>query len=146
MKFIYDSQVKTNGTQNNEYFYLSSTADASQFINTLVLQSYDHKKVPVVLEFQNNSGTDFKSLTGTVLDGTKFYVVGQLDPKDFENDERTEIRDRVFTQDYTTVLNLKVKSLEKSYNVVPNLLSPRLEMGIELTPDWVQATTKDVIL
>jgi hypothetical protein len=72
--------------------------------------------------------------------------VGQLDPKDFENDVRTEIRDRVFTQDYTTVLNLKVKSLEKSYNVVPNLLSPRLEMGIELTPDWVQATTKDVIL
>lgn len=145
MKFIYDSQVKTNGTQNNEYFYLSSTADASQFINTLVLQSYDHKKVPVVLEFQNDS-EDFKSLTGTVKKGTKFYVLGQVDPKDFENDERTAIRDRVFTQDYTTVLNLKVKSLEKSYNVVPNLLSPRLEMGIELTPDWVQATTKDVIL
>ena len=109
-----------------------------------MLQSYDHKKVPVALEFINNS-VDFKGLNGIVLKGTKFYLVGEIDPEQFKEDSRTEIRDRVFTQDYTTTLNIKVTGLEKAYNVVPNLLSPRLEMGIELVPKWV-ATTPDEVL
>ena len=137
MKFIYDNQVPT--------LYLSASADASQAINTLALQSYDKKKVPVALELTNNSGKDFKGLGGIIQQGTKFYLVGEIDPEQFKDDERTEIRDRVFTQDYTTTLNIKVTGLEKAYNVVPNLLSPRLEMGIELTPKWV-ATTPDEVL
>lgn len=137
MKFIYDNQVPT--------LYLSASADASQAINTLALQSYDKKKVPVALELTNNSGTDFKGLGGIIQKGTKFYLVGEIDPEQFKDDSRTEIRDRVFTQDYTTTLNIKVTGLEKAYNVVPNLLSPRLEMGIELTPKWV-ATTPDEVL
>ena len=137
MKFIYDNQLPT--------LYLSSSADADQPINTLALQTYDNKKVPVALEFTNNSGMDFKGLGGTVLNGTKFYLVGEIDPEQFKDDSRTEIRDRVFTQDYTTTLNIKVTGLEKAYNVVPNLLSPRLEMGIELVPKWV-ATTPDEVL
>jgi hypothetical protein len=137
MKFIYDNQVPT--------LYLSASADAAEPINTLVLQSYDKKKVPVALELTNNSGTDFKGLGGIIQKGTKFYLVGEIDPEQFKDDSRTEIRDRVFTQDYTTTLNIKVTGLEKAYNVVPNLLSPRLEMGIELTPKWV-ATTPDEVL
>ena len=138
MKFIYDNQVPT--------LYLSASADATeQPINTLALQSYDKKKVPVALELTNNSGMDFKGLGGIIQKGTKFYLVGEIDPEQFKDDERTEIRDRVFTQDYTTKLNIKVTGLEKAYNVVPNLLSPRLEMGIELTPKWV-ATTPDEVL
>ena len=137
MKFIYDNQLPT--------LYLNSSADATEPINTLVLQSYDKKKVPVALELTNNSGTDFKGLGGIVQQGTKFYLVGEIDPEQFKNDSRTEIRDRVFTQDYTTTLKIKVTGLEKAYNVVPNLLSPRLELGIELTPKWV-ATTPDEVL
>jgi hypothetical protein len=137
MKFIYDNQVPT--------LCLSASADAAEPINTLVLQSYDKKKVPVALELTNNSGTDFKGLGGIIQKGTKFYLVGEIDPEQFKDDSRTEIRDRVFTQDYTTTLNIKVTGLEKAYNVVPNLLSPRLEMGIELTPKWV-ATTPDEVL
>ena len=137
MKFIYDNQMPN--------LYLSASADAGQAINTLVLQSYDKKKVPVALELTNNSGTDFKGLGGIVQQGTKFYLAGEIDPEQFKNDKRTEIRDRVFTQDYTTTLNIKVTGLEKAYNVVPNLLSPRLELGIELTPRWV-ATTPDEVL
>lgn len=137
MKFIYDNQVPT--------LCLSASADAAELINTLVLQSYDKKKVPVALELTNNSGTDFKGLGGIIQKGTKFYLVGEIDPEQFKDDSRTEIRDRVFTQDYTTTLNIKVTGLEKAYNVVPNLLSPRLEMGIELTPKWV-ATTPDEVL
>jgi len=137
MKFSYDNQLPT--------LYLSSSADATQPINTLVLQTYDKKKVPVALEFTNNSGVKFKGLGGDILNGTKFYLVGEIDPDEFKNDSREEIRDRVFTQDYTTTLKIKVTGLEKAYNVVPNLLSPRLEMGIELIPKWV-ATTPDEVL
>ena len=141
MKYIYDSQVKTD---TDEYFYLSTSESAE--INTLVLQSYDNKKVPVVLEFINNSGRDFAGLGGIVLQGTKFYLAGEVDPSDFSEDPRTEIRDRVFTQDYTTTLNMKVTGLAKAYNVVPNLLSPRLELGIELVTKWVSTTPEEVIL
>jgi hypothetical protein len=137
MKYIYDSQLPE--------LYLSSSSDAAQMTHTLVLQSYDHKKIPVVLEFRNNSDNDFMGLDGIVYRGTKFYLVGEIDPSEFSEDSRTEIRDRVFTQDYTTTLNMKVTGLSKAYNVVPNLLSPRLEMGIELTPKWV-ATTPDEVL
>ena len=137
MKFIYDNQLPT--------LHLSSSADASQPINTLVLQTYDKKKVPVALELTNNSGDKFKGLGGDILNGTKFYLVGEIDPEQFKDDSRTEIRDRVFTQDYTTILNIKVTGLEKAYNVVPNLLSPRLEMGVELTPEWVATTPEEVL-
>ncbi len=137
MKFIYDNQLPT--------LYLNSSADATEPINTLVLQSYDKKKVPVALELTNNSGMDFKGLGGIVQKGTKFYLVGEIDPEQFKDDSRKEIRDRVFTQDYTTTLNIKVTSLEKAYNVVPNLLSPRLEMGVELIPKWVGTTPDEVL-
>ena len=137
LKFIYDNQLPT--------LSLSYTADATEFINTLVLQTYDKKKVPVALEFTNNSGEKFKGLGGDILNGTKFYLVGEIDPDEFKEDPREDIRDRVFTQDYTTTLNMKVTGLEKAYNVVPNLLSPRLEMGIQLVPKWV-ATTPDEVL
>ena len=136
MKFIYDNQLPN--------LYLSASANAGQAINTLALQSYDKKKVPVALELKNNSDTDFKGLGGIVQKGTKFYLVGEIDPEQFKDDKRTEIRDRVFTQDYTTTLSLKVTGLDKAYNVVPNLLSPRLEMGIRLEP-WFATTPEEIL-
>ena len=137
MKYIYDNQLPE--------LYLSSAADAPKATNTLVLQTYDNKKVPVALEFINNSDKDFVGVDGIVYIGTKFYLVAEIDPSEFSEDPRTEIRDRVFTQDYTTTLNMKVTGLAKAYNVVPNLLSPRLELGIELVTKWVSTTPEEVI-
>lgn len=137
MKYIYDNQLPE--------LYLSSEADAPKATNTLVLQTYDNKKVPVALEFINNSDKDFVGVDGIVYKETKFYLVAEIDPSEFSEDPRTEIRDRVFTQDYTTTLNMKVTGLAKAYNVVPNLLSPRLELGIELVTKWVSTTPEEVI-
>lgn len=143
MRFIYDSQVNTNGTDANEPFYLS-TADETEFTQTLVLQSYTGRSLKLVLEFENNSGQDFNGYNGTVYQGTKFYLVGEVVPK--SDNDKPKASDRVFTQDYITTVNVTVTSLAKAYNVLPNLMSPRLEMGLELTPKWVQAETTDVIL
>ena len=146
MKFIYDSQVNVNGDSEQDYFYLSASSSATKMTNTLVLQSYDHKKIPVVLEFKNmNDNLEFKGVNGVVLPGTKFYVVGEVDPSVFADDPRTNIRDRVFTQDYITTLNMKVTGLSKAYNVVPNLLSPRLELGVELKVNWESTTPEEVV-
>ena len=137
MKFIYDNQLPPE-------LYLS-TSDATQHISTLVLQTYDNKKVPVALELTNNSGAKFKGLGGDILNGTKFYLIGEIDPADYTNTpESTEMLNRVFTQDYTTTLSLKVTGLDKAYNVVPNLLSPRLEMGIRLEP-WFATTPEEIL-
>lgn len=149
MSFIYDSQVNTNGTGGTDnYFYLSTAEpDNTKSVQTLVLQSYERRNLKLVLEFENNSGSSFKGYNGTVYNGTKFYLVGEV-----KYDEGTdsglpdEIKKRVFTQDRTTTITVTVNSLAKAYNVLPNLLSPRLEMGIELTPQWEEATPTDVIL
>ena len=144
VKFIYDSQVKTNGESGDKYFYLSATEDAEKVTNTLVLQSYDHQKVPVLLEFINNSGVDFKGQDGIVYQGTKFYLAGEVDPADGTGADASTVG-RVFTQDHTTTLNMKVTSLAKAYNVVPNLLSPRLELGIQLVL-WTSTTPEEIVL
>lgn len=142
MRFIYDSQVNTNGTTDTP-FYLSTSVNEN-YIQTLVLQSYTGRSLKVVLEFENISGPDFYGYNGTVYQGTKFYLVGEVEPK--SDSEKPKASDRVFTQDHITTVNVTVTSLAKAYNVLPNLMSPRLEMGLELTPKWVQATTTDVIL
>lgn len=144
MRFIYDSEVNTNGT-NTDPFYLSSSAiEAAKYVQTLVLQSYTGRSLKLVLEFENNSDQDFKGNNGTVYKGTKFYLVGEVEPTIVDNPN--EYQNRVFTQDHITTVKVTVTSLAKAYNVLPNLMSPRLEMGLELTPKWVQATTTDVIL
>lgn len=144
LMYIYDSQVKTSGTSGDEYFYLSTSVNP-KMTNTLVLQSYDNKKVHVALEFINNSNKDFAGLDGVILRGTKFYLVAEIDPETKADDPNVELRNRVFTQDYTTILKMRVTGLAKAYNVVPNLLSPRLELGIELVPMWAPTTPEEVI-
>lgn len=142
MRFIYDSDVNTNGSADAP-FYLSTSTNEN-YIQTLVLQSYTGRSLKLVLEFENNSDQDFNGYNGTVYRGTKFYLVGEVEPK--SDSQKPKASDRVFTQDHITTVNVTVTSLAKAYNVLPNLMSPRLEMGLELTPKWVQATTTDVIL
>lgn len=145
MSFIYDSQVATNGDTYGTYFYLSSAAAATRYAQTLVLQSFNEQEVKLVLEFENDADVDFKGLNGTVYKGTKFYLVGSIKPTKVTENIKT-YDNRVFTQDHTTTVEITVSSLAKAYNVLPNLLSPRLEMGLVLTPKWEQATPSDVIL
>lgn len=141
-RFIYDSQVKTNGS---DYFYLSPTVAESDPAQTLVLQSMENDaEVKILLEFQNNSDTDFFGANGGVIyRGTKFYMVGSVKRP---SPQAKDIEKRVFTQDYTTSLSVKVTSLEKAYNVLPDLLAPTLEVGIQITGKWLQSTPTTVVL
>ena len=116
--------------------------------NTLVLQSQDGKSVRFALEFENNSGEDFEGVNGTVFAGTKFYLVGTIDLDDVQADADTpdDVKGRVFTKDYITQGTVKITSLKEAHTYLPDLLDPRLEIGIKLQTNWIQATTTSVPL
>ena len=127
-----------------------TTTDNQSIPSTLVLQSYDEEEVLIALEFENNSGTDFRGKGGVIYPGTKFYLMGKISPKDTNvtagEDVPESVKQRVFTRDYVTIVNTEVESLANAYNVLPNMLGGRLELGVELTPNWIQAKTTNVIL
>jgi len=141
--FIYDSQVGTS-------CHLSATTDNQSIPSTLVLQSYDDEEVIIALEFKNNSGMDFRGKGGVIYQGTKFYLMGKINPSDYNPQSSAsvpnEVKTRVFTRDYVTTVSTKVETLANAYNVLPNMLGGRLELGVELVPNWIQAKTTNVIL
>ena len=135
VSFIYDSQV--NGTLTTSYAPY----------HTLALESVEGENVNIILEFQYADGegkTEFKSLDGYVYPGTRFYLVGEADLTG-----KTTVADytkRVFTQDYTTTVEMTVTSLEKAYNVLPSILSNNLEIGVMTTPQWIAAEPPETVV
>lgn len=142
--FIYDSHVNTN--TGSTPFCLSTHEQGP--VSTLLLQSYDGEDVTFALEFRNNSGADFAGMDGTVYNGTKFYLFGafKLADVNLAGKPQDTVSQRVFTQDYTTTATMTISGLAKAYNVMPSLLSPRLEIGIALTTPWTSTTPVNVIL
>ena len=151
-RFVYDSQVKKS---DGSYCYLT-TAEESDIPSTLVLQTYDtgegndkkgSEEVTIVMEFLNQSGQAFAGKNCIIYPDTKFYLVGKVDPLEATSSTETpESKGRVFTQDHVTTVNTKVQSLANAYNVLPDLIGGRLELGVELVSSWVQAETTNVIL
>lgn len=148
-KFVYDTQILNNSSTPASPYYLSTSSQTLP--STLVLQSYDNEVVTIILEFRNDSGVTFHGKNGLVYPGTKFYLIATIDP--VGNASGTEdYKKRVFTQDYITTVNMQVKSdgslksLANAYNVLPDVLGGRLEVGVMLTPDWIQATPTNIVL
>ena len=132
VKFIYDSQVKEN-------CYLS-TGKTENACRTLVLQSFDGEDVNIILEFEYNGNQKFKCVDGYVYPGTRFYLVGKVDHSNPSSGDDAINRGRVFTKDYITTVNMVVTSLAKAYNVLPNLLTSNLEIGVQTNPEWIAVT------
>ena len=131
--FIYDTVVGSKDTETGKWT-----------VNTLVLQTYEEERVPVILELTNNTTEQFTGRDGVVYPGTKFYLIGMADGTD--EGYGTESYNRVFTQDFITQLTLKVNSLANAYTCMPDLKQPRLEVGVEVKTKWIQSTTSTVIL
>ncbi len=125
--------------------YMINTSTPTVF-STLSFQSKeDVRPVRFALEFRNDGEQVFRGNNGLIYPGTKFYLVGSIYPK--ENPDPTkDYEKRVFTKSYITELTMTVSSLADAYNVVPDLLSGRLEVGVQLVTDWIEVTTTDVVL
>lgn len=147
--FIYDRHLNTN--TNGTPFYLKFGDPASGPFETLALQNEDGKDVTIMLELENQSGKNFKGEDGIVYKGTKFYLTGQVklsggSDTGVSESEKDDVKKRVFTQDHTTTVTMKVQTLAHAYNVMPNILSGRLEIGVDIKLDWVGTTPTTVIL
>ena len=140
---IYDPTIEGNISMGGSI--VSTPTTPTQYTNTLVLQTKDNEKVRFALEFTNNSGEDFEGINGKVFDGTKFYLVGMIEvPAAVDQDK--DFKKRVFTKNHITQGVVRISSLKEAYTYLPDLLDPRLEVGIQLVPNWIQSTTTNVPL
>ena len=155
---IWDNQVKSG-------VKLSTTPTIAN--RTLVLETPSTEKVKFAIEFRNDSGKDFYGKNGIVPAGCKFYLIGEIDPAATAtttynkyvrphntvdasgaavSKKTTDNIDQVFVQDYVTIINATVGSLENAYNVIPDLRAPQLEIGLSVNLKWEAANTYSVVL
>lgn len=107
----------------------SSTTDPAQ------------SKVYVTVELENNMG-DFYGKEGLIPQGSRFYLVGELDP----TGKTTTTVDHVFVKDHTTVANFTIKDLKKAYNHIPDMRTSKINVGLAVDLSWQKGITFDVEL
>ena len=143
---IYDQNMNTgiaakttNYTNSNYTLVLdnknSSTTNAAQ------------SKVYVTVELENNMG-DFYGAEGLIPKGSKFYLVGELDPNGTTATQpsTSENIDRVFVKDHTTVANFTITNLKKAYNHIPDMRTSKINVGLAVDLSWQDGITFDVNL
>lgn len=116
---------------------------------TLVLDNKDNSatsqnKVYITIELENNA-SDFFGADGLIPKGSKFYMVGELDPYASGITQPTgEPLDHVFVKDHTTIANFTIKSLKKAYNHIPDMRSSKYNVGLAVDLSWKSGITFDV--
>lgn len=134
---IYDQDMngiaaKTSATNPNYTLVLdnknSSTTNAPQ------------SKVYVTVELENNMG-DFYGKEGLIPKGSRFYLVGELDPTN-----KTATVDHVFVKDHTTVANFTIKNLQNAYNHIPDMRTSKINVGLAVDLSWQEGITFNVDL
>lgn len=144
---IYDK--KMNGaTTSAEGINVPVKPTASTPNYTLVLDNNNNtsaKSIYVAVELVNKTGIDFYGADGMIPAGGKFYLIGKLDPTDAATvGENPKNVDRVFLKDYTTKANLTIKDLKNAYNVIPDLRSTAISVGLAVNLEWQNGITFNV--
>ena len=112
----------------------SSTADPKQSM------------VYVTVELKNNMG-DFYGAEGLIPKGSRFYLVGQLDPNASTATKPSgETIDHVFVKDHTTVANFTITNLKKAYNHIPDMRTSKINVGLAVDLKWETGIQFDVKL
>lgn len=142
---IYDKKMNGAATENGINVPVKPTASTPNY--TLVLDNNyaSTKPIYVAVELVNKTGIDFYGFDGMIPADGKFYLIGKLDPTDGttvgENPNRVE---RVFLKDYTTKANLTIKNLKNAYNVIPDLRSTAISVGLAVNLEWQEGITFNV--
>ncbi len=126
---IYDNAMTTSGA--------TATTTASDVNYTLALETAADTGVKVVVELIND-GDDFYGYNDQLIpNGSKFYLAATLTPSEGTGYSAGTL-DKVFMQDYNTVVNFTIgeTSLQNAYNVIPDLRSPKLELGLAVDLRW----------
>lgn len=118
---------------------------------TLVLDNKDNSgatsqnKVYITIELENNA-SDFFGAEGLIPKGSKFYMVGELDPKATSGITQPtgKTLDHVFVKDHTTIANFTIQNLKKAYNHIPDMRSSKINVGLAVDLSWKTGITFDV--
>ena len=98
-------------------------------------------KVYVTVELENNMG-DFYGKDGLIPKGSRFYLVGKLDP----TGKTSTTVDHVFVKDHTTVANFTIKNLQNAYNHIPDMRTTKINVGLAVDLKWESGIKFDVDL
>ena len=104
----------------------------------------DPETVRFALEFINNTEEEFVGRDGIVPVGGKFYLVGELHSETTADGGDAHVK--VFEQDHKTVANVSITSLKNAYNCIPDLRSPRLELGLSVNLKWEDGLVANVTI
>lgn len=131
----YGNNVNTTGTSNN-YTLVFDNKDAAET-----------SKVYVTIELENNV-ENFYGAEGLIPKGSKFYLVGELDPNGTTATQpsTSENIDRVFVKDHTTVANFKITNLKNAYNHIPDMRTSKINVGLAVDLEWKSGITFNVDL
>lgn len=134
-KTIYDAAVDAGAAGTEGVTRTSGLKN-----RTLVLETAGNggEKVNFALEFTNNSSQAFYGKDGLVPVGGKFYLVGQL------NADGSHAK--VFEKDHYTKATVTINSLKNAYNCIPDLRSPKLELGLSVDLTWEKGLSQDVTI
>ena len=145
---IYDKNVPSG---------MAAKTDGSTVNHTLVLETIANQPAYMVVELENNTGKDFAGHNGDIIKaGANFYMVAKLDPTNNmgEVTQPGSVKlTKVFQQDYTTVANLTItensdtnhdKGLGAAYNVIPDLRTPALSIGMSVDLNWQSGLTFNI--
>ena len=121
----YGNNVNTTGTSNN-YTLVFDNNDAAE-----------KSKVYVTIELENNV-ENFYGAEGLIPIGSKFYLVGELDPSNTTTASKPtgEAIDRVFVKDHTTVANFSITNLKNAYNHIPDMRTSKINVGLAVDLTW----------
>ena len=130
-KVVYDPVMTTSS------MVATTTESAPNY--TLLLETLDNTDQVMAVEFVND-GEDFFGVDDKLIPhGSKFYLVANLKiVPDSPNTTTTNSLTKVFQQDYQTVVKLTIGeySLSKAYNVIPDLRTPEMELGLSVDLTW----------
>lgn len=129
---IFDGSI-----DDNVYVKQGTTSSAySLALETIGKQQEQQETVYFAIEMTNQSAEAFTGADGIVPVGGKFYLVGQL--------TSTDDHPKVFEQDHKTVANVTISSLKNAYNCIPDLRSPKLELGLSVDLVWEEGLVQDI--
>lgn len=134
---IYDK--KMNGATATEEGINVPVGTTSTSNYTLVLDNKNASTptIYVAVELVNKTGIDFYGADGMIPAGGKFYLVGKLDPEAATGVTGKDDKvNRVFLKDYTTKANLTIMDLKNAYNVIPDLRSTAISVGLAVNLEW----------
>lgn len=131
-------------TMNGDIYANNTTPTQANYTMVLDNTANTAEKVNIAIELENTLG-DFYGVDGLVPEGSKFYLVAQLDPAAITKPEGTNIS-QVFLKDYTTIANLTINSLKNAYVTIPDLRSSKLQLGLSVDLAWQAGLTFDVTI